>query len=58
MPIGTLYDWIYRGQVAAVFGDHWVVHADTAELAKLRALRAQHLPATRSVAARVTAHDG
>ena len=45
MPIGTLYDWIYRGQVTAVFGDRWIVHADAAEVAKLRALRAQHLPA-------------
>jgi hypothetical protein len=51
MPIATLYDWIYRGQVAAVFGDRWVIHANTAELAKLRALRAQHPPPARSAAA-------
>ena len=47
MPIATLYDWIYRGQVAAVFADRWVVHADTAELAKLRALRTPRQPAAR-----------
>lgn len=43
MPIGTLYDWIYRDEVTAVFGDHWVVHADADELARLRKLRTQLL---------------
>ena len=34
--------WIYRGQVTAALGDYCVVHADAAELAKLRAHRARH----------------
>lgn len=45
MPAATLYGWIYEDRVNAEFGDRWVVHADPAELARLRELRAQHQPA-------------
>jgi hypothetical protein len=42
MPAVTLYGWIYEGWVAAEFGTRWIVHADPAELARLRELRATH----------------
>jgi Recombinase zinc beta ribbon domain/Recombinase len=44
MPTATVYNWIYRGWVTAehVPGHNlWIIHADTAELARLRERRAR-----------------
>jgi hypothetical protein len=47
MPPATLYGWIYKHWVDATFKDRWIIHADTAELARLRKLRDQHQPGAR-----------
>jgi hypothetical protein len=44
MPVATVYNWIYRGWLTAeqVPGHNfWIVHADAAELARLRERRAR-----------------
>jgi hypothetical protein len=50
MPPATLYGWIYKRWVDATFKDRWIIHADTAELARLRKLRDQHQPGGRGQA--------
>jgi len=50
MPAATLYGWIYEGWVTAEYGDRLVVHADPAEIARLRELRAQHRRANQPTA--------
>jgi hypothetical protein len=44
MPPGTLYGWIKQGHVTAEFGTHWIIHADDAEVSRLRELRTQPRP--------------
>jgi DNA invertase Pin-like site-specific DNA recombinase len=44
MPVATVYNWIYRGWLTAEqVPDHtfWIIHADAAELARLRERRAR-----------------
>jgi hypothetical protein len=50
MRPATLYGWIYKHWVDATFKDRWIIHADTAELARLRKLRDQHQPGGRGQA--------
>jgi hypothetical protein len=51
MPAGTVYAWIHRGWITAEAGDFWIIHADAAELERLRELRARP-PGTRAQASR------
>jgi hypothetical protein len=44
MPVATLYGWIEQGHVTAEFGTRWIVHADDAEVSRLRELRTQPRP--------------
>ena len=40
MPHGTVYGWIHRGWVTVEPGDFYIIHADAAEVERLRRLHA------------------
>jgi hypothetical protein len=62
MPVETLYGWIRRGRVTArqdtsVVPARWLIRADAAELARLRALRQAPPTWQRPAAAPPSGHD-